>query len=578
MVGNKDCSDGKCYIGPMNGGHAPESGEDDDLFSSLMATAAAPEKPVAKAMTPAKDLVPKKVLISERNLTLGKMIGPVARNLDNRDLEVGGFFLTQKGDPAFSLLDFIIPKGLPVSPGNIFIAEHYPQAGDEVRDLNQANGTDYRMVSMFHVHPFGGPNRGLYHSGADDDSLVKLVNKMAKTTRQIHHVPYRLQEQIQREHGDEATLLRGNELNEVLIKLVYPDDQTFYTILRDFGLKVDPKKVSKRELLARLLDHIGHEAEEPRTVNFALSLVFNNLGDMPYVKMGIEEKFILTGKTNYTTTDRLRIEVINQGIDLPTEEEVSALVKERVVFPYRPTVTTVVGAAVKGVKKAFGRGKGSRDGAWPTVSTSTYGTTTYGGYSTSIVPQVVEKVDEGYSLEEITRAFVLAAYSYVNQYRHTQCQYSQYFKEVLDQIDDTQYQGRKPLAVGLREAILLGPALYEDNPKETEVPTFDPYRISAISRGIKKELDVRRDEELIGFMIEFIGSNTKGRNKAIADYVGSIEDKIRKGATPAGTSSTLIQPIFPGPSAATPTAYGTRDEDDLFASVTGASTEPKPEV
>ncbi|MFA6460855.1 MAG: hypothetical protein WCV90_01195 [Candidatus Woesearchaeota archaeon] len=569
-----DCQNGSCYLGPVAGGLRPLDYDDDgDIFASVMGATAAQAAPQNKiTFPPAKEVVPQTIYLSERCLELGWLMGPLAYEMDKRKLEVGGFYLINKGDPNFSAVDFIVPKNLPVTEGNIYIAEHYPQAGDEVRDRNQANGTNHRMGYMFHVHPFGGPGQGLYHSPADDNVLVSLVNKMAKTTRITSSVPYQLiQGMITRERGEEATILRGDELSDVVLKFVYPNDEAFFALLKEFGLTPDPNDFKKKEMLARLLEQIEVQPEEPRTICFAISMVYNNHRDIPYVKMGIEEKFILSGKKEYTTVDRIPIEIINRGVNIPTEDEVRALIKERIKFPptfVQQAVGAVTGAATAWKDRRSGKGKGKGtttvQGGYTTSTTYTTGTS-YG------TPVYVTKKKKGYDETEIARVFALSAYSYMAQYQQSRCRYSEYMGDLLDRLNSPtvgKYETsghRVYRSVGLREAVLeLGklPKDAEDDPKATRTPLFQTYKIGDIARILDNMLGISKDTDQLElqFMLKFIGSNLEQKNKVIEDFILSVieEEEKRMLADPKAVTTA------PSTASAPP-----RDDGDLFESVLG---------
>jgi len=323
------CPDGSCSLnGPENGG-IDETGEfADDLFAELIS-----KEP---AQVPLMNLVPQKLVLSDRCLQAGKMMGQITTQADlyNRKLEVGGFYLLVAGDESFVYRDFILPSGLPVTEGSITVAEHYDKAARENRARNKQFGTNLKMGAMFHIHPVSIKKGGLYHSTDDDDALDSLVNKMAKTTRRVFEAPFELiQGNIRREYGEDGLVLKGDALADAVVKFVYPNDELFFNLLRQYGFKADPGDFKKNEFLAKLLELIDHQTTEPRSVSFAVSFVFNNAGDDPYVKMKAQETFVLSKRSKDITFEDLPIEVVDKGIEIPDENELLALVKDRVVFP-----------------------------------------------------------------------------------------------------------------------------------------------------------------------------------------------------------------------------------------------------
>ena len=255
--------------GPARGGYRDEKFE-DELFDALT------EEETEDTTIPVKDILPIPIKISDRNLELGYLIGPITAMIGKRDFEVGGFFTTDLGDANFSLTDFIVPKDLPVAPGAILIAEQYPRTADELKELNDLNGTQRRLSAMFHIHPSKN-GTGLFHSGDDDRGLSSLVNKMAEVNRVVLESPYKLIEsKIKKEYGDNHLVLRGDELSDAIVRLVYPNDQLFYQLLKDFGINPE-KGFNKEHFLGKLLEMVDHKTTEPRAIRFATSFVFETI-------------------------------------------------------------------------------------------------------------------------------------------------------------------------------------------------------------------------------------------------------------------------------------------------------------
>lgn len=327
-----DDSGASCPLhGPASGGIDRTGTFSAELLASILGT----DEPDPVPYVSPFDLIPKELQLSERCFELGCKIGPEAKKQGRMDFEVGGFFLVETDDPDFVFRDFIVPKDLPVMPGNILLAEHYDSAARENQDLNAQHGTNLKLGAMFHVHPSGGKGAGLYHSTADDQCLESLLNKFAKTTRRVHESPYRLIEsKIQREYGAGELCLRGDALSDAVQRFVYPDDELFFKVLRDFGFKPNPKKFSKPEFLARLLDAINAQTYEPRLINFAVSFVFGNHHETPYVKVAVQEKYKLSGTEKTSYNDHYPLKIVPATI-LPTDEQVAELVKTRVKFRHQ---------------------------------------------------------------------------------------------------------------------------------------------------------------------------------------------------------------------------------------------------
>ncbi|HIH43403.1 TPA: hypothetical protein HA246_07220 [Candidatus Woesearchaeota archaeon] len=582
----------------INGPAAGGSDQDNEFNRDLLAAVLGENTAEAPKQKSAKDLVPQKIIIRDRCLQLGYMIGPETEKQGKRAYEVGGFFLLTMGDDTFSLRDFIVPVGLPVAEGSIFVAEQYDKTAREVKQRNQVNGTSYRLGAMLHVHP--EKTGALRHSIPDDESLAKIVNKMAKTTRRIHEAPYRLiASHLRKEYGEDHLCLKGDELSDAVQRFFYPDDQAFYALLQEFGFTPDPQNFKKAEFLARLLEIIDAQTYEPRAINFAVSFVFNNGKEGPYVKVGIEEKFLLSGTRNYETVSDVPLEVIDKSIDIPTKREVADLVKRRVKFPKESRWVKGRGGIYvrKGVSYAdtqyygtFGAGalsladrianiashlltrsKREKPGvhqpnvpceevlealvdgevtgySTPPIPTNIAGNTT--GEDQCIRPllamEEVEKItDTGYDLEELTNLFVLSAFSYLAQYRNVNCRYSTYMAIVLDELGV--YENRNPQVVvasppelrGLRSSVKkIGPVI-EDNPKLVEAHKLNFYKIITCSENILYELianstDEKGDETTINFMKGFIPADTIARNKLLEDYANAVLNE--------GAKTSLLPP------------------------------------
>ncbi len=357
-----ECPDGTCGL---NNGSFDDDGLGDDLLASVLGEEV--EEKVQMKVTPLKELAPEKIYIRDRCIQFGKMVGPETRKQGKKRLEVGGFFLRDIDEDKVTLMDFIVPKDLPVTTGSIYVAEHYDQAAREVRAENQVLKIRRRIGAMFHIHP-SEKGQGLYHSQDDNEVLVNLVNKMSKTTKVPYDAPFALfQEKIRTEYGDDGIYLRGDALSDYIQRFVYPEDELFFKALQEFGLKPDAKDFKKAEFLARLLDMVGKETYEPRIVAYGISFVFNNGGDNPFVKLGIRERFAFSGTEDYDSIANIPYEITDVGIDIPTAEEVAAIVKQRVKFPYVAPKNVAKAAAgrffdnVAGVWRDVGsKGKGKK--------------------------------------------------------------------------------------------------------------------------------------------------------------------------------------------------------------------------
>jgi len=560
----KDCPTGKCGLpGPARGGYK------DDAFVDELAdllTSDEDETPKQKIKT-VSELLPIPLKISERNLELGYLMGPIAAEIHKGNSEVGGFFTTDLKDEDFSLTDFIIPQDLPVTPGSILVAEHYPQAADELKELNDINGTHRRLSAMFHIHPMKN-STGLFHSVADNEALDSLVNKMAKVNMVSVESPYTLIEsKIKREYGEEGLVLRGDELSDAIVRFVYPDDKAFFTLLNDFGLNPPQNGFSKQQFLGKLLDIIDHTTTEPRTIRFATSFVFENDRKGPYVKMQVEEKFSMTGKVESFYLTSPKLEVILQGKNLPTRDEVAKLIKERIQFPVIPKYMI------------RGKGKGKfwtpagffpqitgnpaknwldNDGFWDGHEGFDEGTpnftpaiTTPAASYIAPKPELVAKTDFAtLGLDSIATSFAFQGMAYVSQWRDKRCRYAGYLGQVLDKAGEyaTTYssvyagEGVSPAKVlrgDLRKHVLDLGELVEDG-KKMFPAVISAYKLNNVAENLTAYLSKNPDMSTIGFITDFAeASSIYTRNKLLKEYVAQIHQERQKTIADALANPTV---------------------------------------
>ena len=291
-----------------------------------------PEKPV---IPPVTDYLPEKVRISRRCYQFGKSIGVAVREIDDRPVESGGLYAMTRGDFSFDLSEFVVPKGLKVYTDGVKFAEQFPMAGYEMQRINSEMGTDFVLCGMFHVHP--GSVCGVEHSSKDDHEFPKLLNKVAEVTRQRFDSPYLLiQDRIKEEFTEEGKVLRGHDLEDFVREFVFPNDQAFFALLNDFGLKPDLDSFNKSDFFARLLDIMDERTFEPRLVSVAFSFVYDDKLGEPYVEIAYEDKYKLSGQVKYGTVENVPIEIFDDGRHVLTMDEVSDLVQERLVLPPKP--------------------------------------------------------------------------------------------------------------------------------------------------------------------------------------------------------------------------------------------------
>jgi hypothetical protein len=571
--------------GPGTGGLDMDGEYTDDLLSSL-----APGTPVKKIVIPSlQSLVPQTLFITDRNYQLGQTIGPVTEDIDGRALEVGGFFTIEKDDPLFTYKGFIVPKELPVTQGNITIAEHYDAAAREMK-AHQDIYKNERLAAMFHIHP--DKNGGLHHSPADNDSLVMLVNRMAKTTRRVFEAPFSLiADNIRTEYGDTNYCLKGDELTDAVQRFYYPDDEAFLQLLKDFGMNPDVKDFRKREFLAKLLDTIGKETYEPRKINFGVSFVFNNGKGKPFVKMGIQETLPLSQKQNYVEVSNIPIEIIEKGINILTEAEVEALVNERVKFPEKYTPTHMAGrfgdVIIQGGERIIRYVMGDDQSDFISIAGTSKVERRIAAAkraaekekkpSEDTSADVLEALQNGSAVKHvqkytpvskhgpankfrtkednpaptiagISQLFTMALYGYALRYRDKDCKYSTYVIEALDEMSawnttggsNQQWQThkKKGRTNGFWTAVNELGDLVADDPTLVEEPKLPRYRIDTIVENIYDELVNDQDVPTAQFMNHFVQSTTLAeQNALLEEYIGKLFHP-KKYAQNADTSAT----------------------------------------
>ncbi|MBU1975186.1 MAG: hypothetical protein KKG59_02150 [Nanoarchaeota archaeon] len=562
--------------GPANGGYDEGNEYADELLDAVTGEDA-PELP---PITPVEQLVPSRLRIRDRCISFGQRIGPITKSLgDNKALEVGGFNLWEADDDTYTSIDFIVPNGLQVTSGSIRIDENFDDAARENRKNNQANGTDLRLGPMFHIHPSGKGN-GLHHSPADDDSLESLTTKEAKTTKRAHEAPFALiQDTLRKEYGEDQLALKGDAFSDAVKRFVYPNDEMFAELLKMHGLNPDPEDFKKADFLAQLLDMIDHTVYEPRQVNFAVSLVYNNGGDMPFVKMGIQDRFNLSGTSTYKTITGIPIDVIDKGIDIPTDAEIEAIVNDRVIFPPKKTFVQKVGQWVSGATHAGGyqwQGAYVGGGGMPVQTGRNYNPTPRTVYQSTYTPPkkmtVAEKIaslrippakrtsldeevleaattgdsiggftlphdqvrktgENKYFYEELAMMFVFSANEYLAEYRHADCEYSTYVDALLGTMDKfvrVNLQQGEPGTdyIGLRSAVALtGPAV-PDHPATVHEHKIEFYKLKNQHENAAAELGYygQDDKDTIKFMFTFINGDTTERNAALVAYANFVHE------------------------------------------------------
>ncbi|MBT5030550.1 hypothetical protein HN840_05335 [archaeon] len=573
---NKDCPDGTCPInGPASGGY-----DDDDFGDELLGSLLGDEEEeeTREEILRLADLLPKEFTITDRAIKLGQRIGPLVQEQDKkgalygRALEVGGFFVAERDDIT-NFRDFIVPRKLHVTTGAILIAEQYDFAARELKARNEKNNTHQRLAAMFHIHP--SKNGGLHHSPQDDKELVKLTSKMAKTTRQIFESPYSfIEDRIRKEYGEDQLCLKGDELSDAIQRFIYPHDEAFFSALQHFDINPDPNAFNKAEFLAQILDLIDQQTFEPRLINYGVSIVFNNGGGFPYIKIGAEEKFAFSGKKNYDSFENIPIRVIEHGINIPTYEEIEDLISARVIFPER-----FVKKAGKAVRRALRKPAATASNA--AIPATAYGTNTAWGnwqnpgaittnYYTALslserlelIQTQNEEVDEGdsdlleslttgssvrsapskklitedkisnavYRYTEIATMFTLAAQMYMTKHRQTFCEYSTFMQELSKTLcshpASTWHKGRQEYdPLGLRTSIEIVGEILPDNLQIVEAHLINlDYRLGNAVKNIRNELlewDVDH-AETIDFMLRFSHAQIGAQNKLLETYAESV--------------------------------------------------------
>ncbi len=540
-TGKKPADEDVCSLpGPARGGI------DDGSFQEELLAALTGEPEQIKK-TPLVDILPLPLKVTHRNLELGYLIGPITEDVGDRAFEVGGFFTMDQADPAYALTDFIIPRDLPVAPGAILIAEHYPETSAELQDLNKQNGTKRRLSAMFHIHPMLN-SAGMFHSGDDDRGLASLLNKMAVTNRIVQESPYALiQSRIRSEYGPDRLVLRGDELSDAIVRFVYPNDLMFFDLLRQYGLQPDPADFKKAEFLGKLLETVGHETAEPRIVRFATSFVFENDRKGPYVKMRIEEQHALTGTKKYFQIVNPELEVLAEGINLPTEDEVVALVKERVKFPPKPKVRKFKGG--KGsVSRVVGWawGESDADDAWVEQYVPAAGVTTktWGPYGGSAKSQVKKEADPSPTMEELAQRFTLAFFGYTTQSRDKECKYSVYADEIFSRMSRFGSMKEDTTALGDLRSIVLDLTEISEDKDEVDAPGFEPYKARQAAENLSKYQQANPDETTIKFMIDFVRApDLASQSRVLEQYVRTVYEDHRKSLD----DRTKPQGIAPAP-------------------------------
>ncbi len=501
-----------------------------------------------------RNVLPIPIPITERMLRIGQMIGPIVQELTHDRYEVGGFYITDISKD-FALKDFIIPKKLPIAPDNIQIEEHYPATDVELVAQNKEKSREYRMAALFHVHP------GSYkaeHSGQDDGQLSKLVNKAQKTNRRIIVQPLELiASKVKVESGKETYVMRGDEASDAVLKYTFPNDEAFYAILKEYGLNPDPKTFDKGAFMAKVMERLSLETSIARIVNFGISFVFNNKGDMPYVVMAVRDKTILTGAYNYFTISNVPLQIIEKGVNLPTKEELEAIVKDRVALP-RPRffqrrveeplivkvgdnqtivipisrLETPVAPPAKQdipvVKKA--------DVTAAKVAQSTAQVTPAPTVATKPIeqkkPGVVKKDYEQFTQTELACSFMGAVLAYTASYKSNDCEYGQYLYGVIDKLGIAYMPGT------LEETVAqIGKLKKDVDQEKSTVP--DVQGLLFLSKRIIDELIKSDSQEAKDFMRKFTVATNKERNRLLESFVNGVF-----GETAKATDGIIDLPLF----------------------------------
>jgi len=341
-------------------------------------------------------------------------------------------------------------------------------------------------------------------------------------------------------------------LTDAIVKFVYPSDEMFFQLLKDFGIRSRRKSFSKAEFLAQLIDSIDQDTTEPRIVRWATSLVFELDRNGPDIQMEIEDQHVLSQTTEYYTFANPAYRVINQGEGILTEDQVADLVRERIKFPPKPKWINVA----KGV---FGVGKKGKGGKWQQQQYVVPGQQNIvpadtgmsdseaafwggldnvkgpaaGGKVKYVPPQpVVENKTEDptYTLKELVKVFALSAYSYSIHRRHSYCRYSEYMHKLIEDVGVYQLGFQKKdvqhIPVGdLNNHILHLGDLVED----PDVITLDPthnWSLNNVERAAKNILEFQAeypDQAAIQFMTQFVNAHDViVQNRVLEEYVGKV--------------------------------------------------------
>ena len=518
-----------CHIDPRPQREIDDD-HDEDLWSELT-------KDEVNPLPKFSELLPLPLRLSDRNYQLGVMIGHATNKIGRGKFEVGGFFTIDADDPTFTLSDFIIPKGLPVERGSIYIAEHYPNTNDELQSLNAANKTKRRISALFHIHPTT-KRRGFFHSGDDNRSLESMLNKTSVTNVIASSAPLSLiNSRIRADSTDLRRIVRGNDLFDVIKEYGYPDDATFRAVLQEYGLD-PPEGFSKPEFLDRLLGTIDETTEEPRVLRFSTSWVFENSPMIPYIKMRVDEQFVFSGVSNSYTITNPEIEIVDEGINIPTMAEVEKLVRERVKFPEPPKKPK----AYKGPT-----GQYVQHGGYTVVQNTGYGV--HGNWQQPI-RQPVQPVKEEkelpkkvkrnkLTLQEQIYTFATQVFSYVHQYRDQDCHYSGFIDELV--FEACKFRQRNQNHI-YEEGSIRGTVLHDLKLRKDEDPPWAPdmsaYQIKTLYDRVHNFHSKNEDPGTLQFMNDFsYAPDLPSRNTVIESYVAKVlEDQKDESRTALGSA------------------------------------------
>jgi proteasome lid subunit RPN8/RPN11 len=316
---------------------------DDDLMAMLLGTA----KEKRTYLPPAVD----EVQVTRSVLNHAQAICDAAKKVSGGSYEWYTLMLGKKEEPYLNS-KLYLPAKQKAQPGFIEVSgEEYALATIEIEKYNTTHKQTYMPVGWLHSHGSGGVG----FSAEDKKNFDILLNSVWHNTRQRGLKEVELMLNARAEIQADTLVVKGEQLEDLMLELDVPKDSAFNGLLKKYGVKKTP--ASQATFLKDVFDVLSLSIFEPLLTGYGYAVVVNERGDSYAVLGEVTNKPISDVKTVKITQRTVPLRIEEDKAKIPTNAELEKEVQEKITFvryvpkPHRKNPW-------------FGRGKGKFKGTY----------------------------------------------------------------------------------------------------------------------------------------------------------------------------------------------------------------------